>query len=243
MADLRIIFDGQKRQEYIDGMLANDGLSSIKEDLNAAYCPISLTHTPDRVKKYLLERQNILMDEVLSKAGIKAYDPSTAPYSPDNNLTSLPQEIYLVDSKKIVGARFFVGHDLTASTGFGVELEKASKFNRIAVILMDSNIRVSRMQSHRVIYLQYYNFKKQADEFVEVFKLLKEYDPGIGFEGREPVLIGLHRKTNEVVNLEKMIYQKFPKLKYNYDGQKSILDLDIQNPEIFYEYQNDLVKI
>ena len=176
------------------------------------------------------------MDEVLPNAGITAYDPSTAPYSPDRNLTTLPQEIYLIDSEKIAGARFFIGHNLTASTGFGVELEKAIKFNRIAVILLDSNIRVSRMQPHRVIYLQYDNFEKHVDDFIKVFTLLLEYEPGMGFDGNRPVLIGFNKQTHEIVNLETLIYTSFPELIYEYSGQKSTLGLSVSNPELFYEH-------
>ncbi len=236
MKDLKIILDESSRDRYIDDLLAKDGLSHIKENITAAYCPISLTQTPIEIKDSVLHRQNTLMEQVLSKAGISAYDPSTAPYSPDTNLISLPQEVYLVDSAKIAGARFFVGHNLTASTGFGVELEKAIKFNRIAVILMDENVRVSRMQPHRVIYLQYHNFELQASDFVEVFKILLDYDPGMGFDEKEAVLIGIHKKTKEIVNLEQLIYKKFPHLKYEYNGQKPTLSLSASNPQIFYEY-------
>ena len=235
MSSLKIILNQQNRQQYIDDMLAKDGLSHIKEDIKAAYCPISLTQTPDEIKEYLAQRQDILMNEVLTKTGITAYNPSTAPTSPDLDTLKLPQEIYLVDSSKIAGARFFVGHNLTASTGFGVELEKAIKFNRIAVILLDESIRVSRMQPHRVIYLQYHDFAKQAADFVKVFKLLLEYEPGMGFDGKEPALIGFDKKTGKAINLEKMIYNKFPELKYIYDGQKPSLNLSAQNPELFYE--------
>lgn len=235
MLSLKIILNPQDRQQYIDDMLVKDGLSHIKEDIKAAYCPISLTQTPEEIKGYLAQRQDILMNEVLAKAGITAYNPSTAPTSPDLDTLKLPQEIYLVDSSKIAGARFFVGHNLTASTGFGVELEKAIKLNRIAVILLDENIRVSRMQPHRVIYLQYHDFAKQATDFVKVFQLLLEYEPGMGFDGKEPILIGFNKKTNATVNLEKMIYDKFPKLKYVYNGQKETLNLSALNPELFHE--------
>ncbi len=231
-----IVLDPQSRQQYIDDMLTKDGLSHIKEDTTAAYCPISLTQTPNEIKEYLAQRQDILMNEVLAKAGITAYNPSTAPTSPDLDTLKLPQEIYLVDSSKITGARFFVGHNLTASTGFGVELEKAIKFNRIAVILLDENIRVSRMQPHRVIYLQYHDFAKQAADFVKVFQLLLEYEPGMGFDGKEPILVGFHKKTGEPINLEKTIYDKFPHLKYIYDGMKPSLNLSALNPELFGEY-------
>ncbi len=235
---LKVVLDQKNRQKHIDSLLAQDGLSHVQENPSAAYCPISLTQAPNEIKPYLLRRQQILMEDVLAKVGITAYDPSSAPYSPDKNLTSLPQEVYLVDSSKIVGARFFVGHNITASTGYGVEVEKAVKFNRIAVVLLDKHIRISRMQPHRVIYLHYDNFEQQAVEFIPVFQLLKEYDPGVGFDGSESVLIGFHKKSGEVVNLEKLVYQRFPEFKYHYDGTQPTVALRATNPEIFYELDN-----
>jgi hypothetical protein len=235
MSNLTITLNPDQRQQYLDDLLLKDGIGHIQEDPTAAYCPISLTQTPEEIKPFVAARQNFLMQEVLAQAGITAYDPSSAPFSPDKNLTTLPQEIYMVDSGKIAGARFFVGHNLTASTGFGVELEKAIKFNRLAVILTDANIRVSRMQPHRVIYLQYDNFAKQAAEFVPVFKMLADYEPGMGFAGDEPILLGFKKDTQEVVNLEELIYSHFPSLKYVYDGSKPTVNLQVANPRVFYE--------
>lgn len=236
MSEITVTLNPEQRQEYVKNMLMQDGLSHIQEDTRAAYCPISLTQTPDAIKPFVLERQKILMEQVLQLAGITAYDPSTAPFSPDTNLDSLPQEIYAVDSGKIAGAQFFVGHNLTASTGMGIEIEKATKFNRIAVMLMDANIRVSRMQPHRIIYLQYKKFAEQAGEFVEVFKMLQQYKPGMGFDGNEPVLLGFEDGKADPVNLEKLIYDHFPNLKYQYDGKNPTVQLSATNPELFYEY-------
>ena len=212
-----------------------DGLSHVKENPTAAYCPISLTSTPDEIKPHVKKRQDILMNKILTPAGITAYDPSTAPYSPDTNLTSLPNEIYVVDSGKIAGARYFVGHNLIPSTGQGVESEKAKVFNRIAVILMDKNIRISRMQPHRAIYLQYSNFEKETKAFIPVFELLKEYEPGMGFNDSIPVLLGFKRNSSEIVDLEELIYNRFPHLQYTYDGKMPILKLRTENPHLFYE--------
>lgn len=145
MGKIVVLKDPSQREEYIDMILELDGLSHIREDPNAAYCPISLTSTPSSLKEAILKRQDLLMKGVLEKVGITAYDPSSAPFSPDTNLISTPDEIYNVDSGKIVGARFFVGHNILPSTGQGIEFEKAEKYNRMSVILMDKNIRVSRM--------------------------------------------------------------------------------------------------
>lgn len=234
MNKIRISLTPEQRQKHIDQLLALDGMSHISENPNSAYCPISLTQTPAEIKDAVLSRQQILMKQILEPVGITAYDPSTAPYSPDTNLTSLPQEVYLVDSGKILGNRFFVGHNLTASTGFGVELEKAVKFIRLPMILMDKQIRISRMQPHRVIYLQYRHFEKQVLDFQKVFIELQKFEIGIGFDGDEPVLLGF-QKSQEPINLEKHIYQSFPNLVYNYQGTRPTVQLSATNPDIFIE--------
>jgi len=228
---LKIILNPEQRKKHVDQLLKLDGLAHVEEDATAAYCPISLTQTPAEIKPYLVERQQLLIEKVLQKAEITGYDPYSAPFSPDQDLSKLPQEIYLVDSGKIASARFFVGHNITASTGFGVELEKAVRFNRMAVILLDKKIRVSRMQPHRVIYLQYENFAQQVEEFVKVFEFLQQFEPGMAFAGKEPVLAGFHLKTGEVVNLEQSVYEKFPDLKYEYDGERSIVQLQAINAQ------------
>lgn len=236
VSELKVILTPQQRLKFIDQLLKIDGLSHIKEGIDSAYCPISLTQTPDDIKRYVINRQKILIDKVLYKTGIKGYDPYTAPFSPDKNLNFLPTHIYTVDSGKIASSRFFVGHNITASTGFGVELEKASKYNRIAVILYDKHIRISRMQPHRVIYLEYDNFEKQIPDFIEVFKYLKTFEPGIGFHNNVPVLLGF--KGKKVFDLEQEVYQRFPHLQYKYNGKIPILKLRSENPNIFYEHIN-----
>jgi hypothetical protein len=230
--DIDILVGPHNRDEFLQSTLESEGLGHITEDPSAAYCFISLTLTPTEVKPILAERQRVLMEKVLKPAGITAYDPQTAPYSPDLNLTSQPNEIYLVDSGKIAGARFFVGHNVIASTGQGVEAEKAKQFNRFAVILLDENIRVSRMQPHRAIYLQYSDLEKQAADFIEVFRFLQQFTPGLGFEKDVPVLLGFDAAGN-AVNLEAAVYEKFPHLKYVYDGTKPIVQMTVKNPEVF----------
>lgn len=225
-----------QRKTYLDMLLANDGLSHIEEDPLAAYCPISLTQTPETLKPYVQERQELLMQKVLAVANIKAYDPGSAPYSPEKNLTSQPDEVYLVDSSKIVGARFFVGHNLLPSTGYGVEAEKAKLFNRISVILVDANVRISRMQPHRAIYLQYRNFAAEYKKFIPVFQMLTQYEPGMGFHDGRPVLLGFKKGSEEVVDLESEVYRQFPDLQYAYNGVTPIAQLSVVNPEIFYEH-------
>jgi hypothetical protein len=235
MSKIKVVMDPEQRQKYINMLLELDGLSHIQEDPNAAYCPISLTSTPDELKDAIKSRQHILMNEVLGVAGINAYDPGSAPYSPDTNLTSQPNEVYVVDSGKIVGARFFVGHNILPSTGQGIEAEKAKVYNRMAVMLMDKNMRVSRMQPHRAIYLEYDSFQEKAEQFIPVFQMLQSYEPGMGFNGQLPVLLGFEKTGNGIVDLEETVYREFPQLQYKYDGHTPILKLRSENPQLFYE--------
>jgi hypothetical protein len=233
MGNINVLINPSDRERYVQELLALDGLSGIVEDQHAAYCLISLTSTPNELKPILMRRQELLMRRVLEPVGIKAYDPASAPFSPDQDLSTQPNEVYAVDSGKIAGARYFVGHNIIPSTGQGIEAEKAKFLNRIVVMIMDRNIRVSRMQPHRAIYLQYNNFEDQLEDFQKVFKLLDRYDPGIGLNGSLPALLGFEKEGGGIVDLEDLIYNKFPHLKYEYDGAKSIAKLSIDNPEIF----------
>lgn len=237
MSDIQVaISPGPSRYEYIRRVLWYEGLPMIDEDPRAAYCPISITSVHSDLKPHLQARQNLLM-EVLRKVGLSAYDPRTAPLSPDIDLSVRPDEVYPGDYIRIAQARFFVGHNILPSDGKGTEIEIAKNLNRISVVLMDKNIRVSRMQPHRTIYLQYENFENQIDEFEEVFKLLKEYEPGIGFVDGNPILLGF-KNSHEPVVLTDLVYSKFPHLKYEYDGEKPVVRLKPENPELFYEHSN-----
>jgi len=238
MGDIRVVMDPEQRQKYIDMLLGLDGMSHIKEDENAAYCTVSLTSTPDDLKPHIQRRQSILMDDVLARVGIKAYDPGSAPFSPDKDLKTQPNTIYTIDSGKLLGARYFTGHNILPSDGKSIEAEKAKVFNRMSVILMDKSIRVSRMQPHRTIYLQYTDFEGQADDIRDVFKMLMDYNPGMGFNGNLPVLLGFEKAGTKIVDLEEEVYKEFPHLQYRFDGNVPILKLRAENPELFYEYRN-----
>lgn len=234
MGKIKVVLDPEQRREHINRLLELDGLSHVEEDPQAAYCPISLTQTPDELKGPLNARQQVLM-RALRAAGITPYDPASAPFSPEQDLSAQPNEVYVVDSGKIVGARFFVGHNVLPSTGQGVEMEKAKAYNRVAVIMMDRSVRVSRMQPHRTVYLQYGNFEKEADRFIPVFELLQEFEPGMGFNGPLPVLLGFAKQGTAIVDLEEKVYREFPSLQYRYDGSVPILKLRAENPGLFYE--------
>ncbi|MBI4020831.1 MAG: hypothetical protein HY369_01170 [Candidatus Aenigmarchaeota archaeon] len=237
MSAITVILDPEQRQAHVRRLLELEGLGDVEEDTHTAYCPISLTNTPDDLKAYLRTRQAVLADRVLAPAGIHAYDPGSAPFSPDRNLTTRPDEVYTTDSGKIASARYFTGHHLVPSTGLGIELEKAKTLGRVSVILADRAIRVSRMQPHRTIYLEYTNFTDQADEFIPVFRLLQEFEPGIGLNGPTPALLGFERGSSRIVDLEELVYQEFPQLQYHWKGTVPILKVRAENPDLFYEHR------
>lgn len=236
---IRIDVDPIQRGPYLAHLLNLDGLGGVVEDKNAAYCAVSLTSTPLELKPIISARQEILMD-ILKKAGITAYNPETAPFSPDKGLSALPSDVYSTDVGRIAGARFFTAHNILPSTGYGIEVAEARKLNRIPVILMDSAIRVSRMQPPRTISLQYRDFDAQQSEFAEVFRLLKGYEPGIGFNEHKPALLGFDAYGN-CVDLEQLVYQEFPELEYRFDPSMPIVQLTAKNIDVFRETQKELV--
>ncbi|MFW5746815.1 MAG: hypothetical protein ACOCWQ_04690 [Nanoarchaeota archaeon] len=235
MGNISVALDPEKRSAWHAQLLEMDGLKGIYEDPEAAYCPISLTSTPPALRPHIQGRQEALKSHVLAPAGITGYDPAQAPFSPDRDLTTGTRRVYTVDSGKIAGARFFVGHNILPSTGFGVELEKAARYNKMGVILMDRGIRVSRMQPHRMIYLQYNFFAEECERFGPVMELLQDYDPGMGFNGDIPCLLGFPKSGGPPIDLEEMVYDQFPELQYQFDGKVPILELRAENPGLFYE--------
>ncbi len=91
------------------------------------------------------------------------------------------------------------------------------------------------MQPHRAIYLQYANFEKESNQFIPVFEMLQEYEPGMGLNGQLPILLGFKKTGNGFVDLEEKVYKEFPHLQYKYEGTVSIFKLRSENPELFYE--------
>ena len=90
----------------------------------------------------------------------------------------------------------------------------------------------------RTIYLAYDNFTDQQDQVKDVFKLLEEFDTGLGFNDSLPVLIGFPRNGGPPIDLEETVHEAFPELQFKYDGKVPILKLRIENPELFYEHPN-----
>ncbi|MBI2579332.1 MAG: hypothetical protein HYW27_00340 [Candidatus Aenigmarchaeota archaeon] len=234
MGRIKVLMDPEQRERYVSELFSLEGWEGVTEDPNAAYCPISLTSTPQKIKPYLKMRQEMLKG-VLRRSGITPYDPSDSrAYSPDFNRDAEPDEVYDFDSRKVAEARYFTGHLILPTMGVGAEMEKARTLNKIVVALMDSDIRISRMLPSRVIYLQYENFTDQSDEFVPVFDMLREFDPGMGLDDRRPVLLGFERDSRRVVDLAEEVYREFPELKFIYDPETPLLELNCTDMKLMY---------
>jgi len=229
------------RENYLKEIFGDDHLGKIREDEKAAYCTTSLTNTPIDLQPILEGRQGFLRKEILRKADISSYDPANAPSSPHVNVDVEIDDIYRKENSNLIAERrFFTGHNIVPSSGYGVEVEMAKKYNRISVIFMDSSIRVSTMQPNRTIYLEYGNLQEQKKDFIDVFNMLQEYDPGMGIntEIDRPVLLGFHKMTGKTVDLEEKVYKEFPLLQYKYDHKIPILILREENPKVFYEFKS-----
>ena len=199
-----------------------------------AYCPISLTHVPPDAKSILESRQNLLKN-VLEQAGITPYDPYTSEYSPHKKFSIPTNEVFKYDILRVAESRFFTGHHIISSTGMGEEFIVALQMVKIAVIFHDKNIRVSRMQQP-AIRVSYDQFDLHIDDFVDMFKMLQKYEPGIGVVDDYPVLLGF--KENEIVHLENLVHSTFPKIRYEFNLDLPIVETKVTNPEIFYELRD-----
>ena len=224
------------RDFYLKELLHRDGLMDIEEIPNEAYCALSLTSTPDDLKPAIRQRQNRIK-AILAAAGIEGYDPGSAPTSPDLELQTGPDVIYRIDKSRIARARFFVANDVLPSTGVGVEIEAARTYNRMAVVLHDTQIRTSRMQPNRIIHLGYSDLEEQEEDLIKVFRLLQQFQPGMGLQDGVPVLLGF-REGSKPMNLEKLVYSTFPHLKYEYEGTVPLAKLAVTNPGVFRELRN-----
>jgi hypothetical protein len=244
MQDFTVVMDPKKREKEIQMLLYRMGLSGVEEDPNSCYCGLALTTVPEDLKKPVVgRRQNILM-ELISQAGLKGYDPaSSEKYSPDLNQDADHREVYAFDKARVAAARYFAGHSFLASDGRSCEHSLAVILNKVAVVILDKNIKVSRMMPDTTIYLACDNFERQASEVKDVFEMLQGYDPGSGLVNYNgpgnltqlPILLGFEKKGKGVVNLEEEVYKCFPQFRFIYDKNVPIAKLEVTNPEIFYE--------
>ncbi|MBU0648382.1 hypothetical protein KJ855_04350, partial [Patescibacteria group bacterium] len=93
---LKIIHNPTTRRKFIDRQLYIDGITDkerkpIKENIDNAYLPISLTNTPVGLQFLATFLQNSTKT-ILDKCNIRHYDPHTAPFSPDKNLSVGPDD-------------------------------------------------------------------------------------------------------------------------------------------------------
>lgn len=122
---LEILISSQNRADYIAFQSKLRGLKDVSGNPNGAYCPISLANIPENVKDLLHLRQH-QTKKLLQKVGIDSYDPATAPFSPDINRFTDPRIVYGTDAYHIAANKFFIGHIVVASSGFGTESEIAA---------------------------------------------------------------------------------------------------------------------
>ncbi len=248
---LKILMTPEERLKHINTILEIDGLApEIIDDPSVGYGIIALSGlgndlspANENIKACLQNRQDIL-HAAMKKANIELYDPATAPYSLDANPSAQPDEIFAVDSLRIAMARYITFIDVIATTGSGIELEKARGMGKFIVIFHDPNIRTSRMQPNRTIHLSADNFEALEETLTELFKFLNEFEPAIGVEIEDdhtemPVAIGRNIKTGKFVNLEKEITQRWPELTHQYDGSINVLEMSCQNTDIFFENNKD----
>jgi len=236
MSRIKVTMTPAQREEHLGTYLKQRGMSHIPEDINAAYCPISLTSTPPQLRGVLASRQKTLINKVLAPVGITGYDPENAPYSPDNNATAQSDEICTVDTGKIIGARYFMGHSILPSTGMGVELKTAEFLNRMTILLTDNNIRDTRMKVLEGLNLGYDHFEKQAPRFIQVLEFLKQHSPGTGLRNGLPILLGFpNNSKDKPVDLKDAVDTDFPDLRYTHRGEIPPVQQIPTNLEQFYE--------
>ena len=241
MSGIRVVLNPEQRQRHIEHLLALDGLSEVREDRQIGYGIIALTGlgvnvSPinEEIKTFLGSRQSILA-AAMAGSGITLYDPASAPFSPDKDLQSQPNQIFMVDSARVANARHVTLSDVLPTTGGGIELEKARRMGKFLYVFHDCNIRTSRMQPDHAFHLSVENFSGRKNELADLFAFVNEYDPAIGFDEGVPSMLGVHRHTGKIVNLEKEVRQHFPQLSYQYDGKVQILIMVCQNSQVFFE--------
>ena len=229
VSEIKVLQSPQDRIRLQIYKSTEQGLSTGKEMANAAYCPISLTQTPENLRELVASQQKTLL-KILESAGIQAYDPLTAPFSPDQNIDYSPEEIYKQDLTRIHMARFLVGIHSNASTGFGVEWQAAVDLYKVPIILVPQGLRISRMQPQPSIILTFSNLETQADTFKDIFEICQTFQIGKGLQNNKPIILGIQGRNH--YNLAEVIYTAYPELKYEHDPQKPTLITQALNPDI-----------
>lgn len=230
---LQVLIDPEERVKHMEAYLNTLGLFGIQEDINAAYCALPLTSAPVNAQQMIKNYQTAICD-MLSSCGITPYDPGTAPFSPDLNLTARPDQIYATDLGRIASSKYFITVASIPSTGVGIEWQNAINLIKVPIVLTSEHVRISRMQPPRTIKLALKNLPSDIPGLSRVLEFLKPFNIGMGFEGNTPVLLGFDT-DGKVVNLELATEEEFPEYKYSFDGTQPAAQLILGNPEIFYE--------
>jgi hypothetical protein len=213
----KILLNPEQRQNHIKGVLELDGLSHIEENPKACYCAVPLTGVPES-ERLVISHDHDIIKESIVKAGISIYDPKDSKMNPWVGIHDKPEKVYTSDTIQVATPRFFEFTNIGASTGAGIEQEKARRYIRIPVILTKKGRYVSRMSTgmSEIILLEYDDIDKQANLITKVFKELLKFEPGVGIcKKHGNVLIGFNNKGG-IVCLKGLIESSFPELKYNF---------------------------
>lgn len=212
-----ITLNPELRERHIAHLLKIEGLEEIKEDINACYCAVPLTVVNEKERETITKEHDIIK-QCIQSAGIKIFDPKDALGNPWSGIKHRPEEIYDVDTIEVVTPRFFEFTNVAASTGAGIEQQKAIMYNKIAVIIVKSGVFTSRMSTgaRRTILIEYKNIDESREDIKSVFQTLKQFNPGAGICSiHGNTLLGF--RNSEVVCLKGLIKEQFPQLTYNFD--------------------------
>lgn len=235
----QILYTPEDRKALQARKLEKDGMQYVREDPDIGYGIMPLTGLGtnisainEQIKSYIHERQRLLQN-AMAHAGIDLYDPASAPYSPDIDLSAGPQQVYQTDSLRVAMARHVTFLDLLPTTGGGEELEKARDSGKFVHIIHDPGIRTSRMQPHGVLHLAIDDMAERQHELTAIFAFVHQFEPCIGLQDGVPAMMGWHSATNSYVNLEREVARYWPDLIYRYNAEVPIIQVSVLNPEIF----------
>jgi len=214
----KVILDPKQRKGHIKNLLRIDGLKNIKENPNGCYCALPLTGIPENQREKI-EKKHEIIKQCIKDAGLQIFDPKDAPGNPWHGLRDIrPEQLYDTDIIQLVTPRFFEFTNVAATTGGGIELQKAITYNNITVVVVKKGVFTSRMSTgaRRIILIEYNDLEKEREDIKNVFLRLKQYEPCIGeCSVHGNTLLGF--KDDKVVCLKGLIEEKFPGLVYDFD--------------------------
>jgi hypothetical protein len=228
---LRVVFNDGQRISFNQVLLETDGLGNLIEDPCVGYGAVALTglgnqlsQNNESLKAHLAHHQSVLKS-AMADIGVTLYDPASSPFSPDLDLSKQPNEVFMMDSARIAMARHITFLDIIPTTGVGIELEKARRLRKFLYVLHHPEIRTSRMQPDCALHLASSDIENDRGILTEIFAFVHEHTPCVGLNNSTPVMMGINRKTGQVVDLEQATKERWPSIIYRYDGTKRILPL------------------